>query len=1043
MPFSRLARGLFVAALAFVGVALLQAGSPVQAVSTNVVISQVYGGGGNSGAPYTHDYIELFNRGSSPVNLAGWSLQYTSATGTGTFGASAAQITELSGTIQPGQYVLVQEATQAAVGVALPTPDVTDASPIAMAAGAGKVALANVTASLGCNGGSTPCTPTQLANIVDLVGYGNANFFEGSSAAPTLTNTTAGFRAGSGCTDTDQNGADFTSGAPSPRNSASSAHSCTVTEAAPSVSSTTPADNATSVPVAANVTVTFSEPVSVSGAWFSISCATSGTHAAAVTDTNPTFTLDPDSDFAGSELCTATIVGAQVADDDISDPPDTMTTDFVFDFTTVSLAVTHIHEIQGAAHTSPLAGTAVTNVPGVVTGVASNGFYLQDPTGDSNTATSEGIFVFTSSAPTVQTGYAVTVAGTVQEFRPGGASGTNLTSTEIVSPTVFISSTGNPLPAPTVIGAGGRVPPPTVIDDDATGSVETSGTFDPATDGIDFYESLEGMRVQVNNAVAVGPTNTFGETPVLVDNGAGAGVRTNRGGIVISASDFNPERIILDDPLASIPAVNVGDHFNSPVVGLLDYSFGNFKLLVTSPLTRIDEGLAREVTAAPTATQIAVATLNVENLDPGDGAPKFNALANIVVNHLKSPDILALEEIQDNTGPTNDGVVDASTTFGSLISAITTAGGPSYSFRSIDPVNNQDGGEPGGNIRVGFLFRADRGVSFVDRPGGGPTTPTTVVNAAGTPQLSASPGRIDPTNAAFNTSRKPLAGEFAYNGRTLFVIANHFNSKGGDDPLFGRFQPPSFPSELQRHQQAQIVNDFVDSLLAVDSGAYVIVLGDLNDFDFAQTLTTLKGGVLTTLADNLPLAERYSYVFDGNSQMLDHILVSTGLFNAASPIYDIVHVNSEYGDQVSDHEPQVVRLTVPPPPDTTPPVVTCAASPTELWPPNGKLKNITVTVNASDNSGTVQFALESVASSEPGIARDAADWSIGTADTQGQLRAQRLGSGDGRAYTLTYRATDPSGNSATCTAVVTVPHDRGGGQSGLIALLRVLFDLIF
>jgi predicted extracellular nuclease len=198
----------------------------VEAISPDIVISQVYGGGGNSGATYTHDFIELFNRGTTSVNLNGWSVQYASATGTGNFGANTTQLTELPNvSLAPGQYLLIQEASQAAVGSPLPTPDVTDASPIAMAAGAGKVAVVNSAASLGCNGGSNPCSPAQLAMIVDLIGYGNANFFEGA-AAPTLGNSTSASRASNGCVDTDNNSSDFSAGAPNPRNTASPLNPC-------------------------------------------------------------------------------------------------------------------------------------------------------------------------------------------------------------------------------------------------------------------------------------------------------------------------------------------------------------------------------------------------------------------------------------------------------------------------------------------------------------------------------------------------------------------------------------------------------------------------------------------------------------------------------------------------------------------------------------------------------------------------------------------------------------------------------------------------
>ena len=129
--------------------------------------------------------------------------------------------------------------------------------------------------------------------------------------------------------------------------------------------------------------------------------------------------------------------------------------------------------------------------------------------------------MFTSSAPTVAAGDGVEVTGLVTEFRPGGAAQPNLTTTELASPSITLLSSGNPLPVPQVVGAGGRVAPTMVIEDDPGGNVETGGVFDPAFDGIDFYESLEGMRVQVNNPVATGPTNPFGEISVLPDDGAG------------------------------------------------------------------------------------------------------------------------------------------------------------------------------------------------------------------------------------------------------------------------------------------------------------------------------------------------------------------------------------------------------------------------------------------------------------------------------------------------------------------------------------------
>src|SRR5438552_4664322 len=195
---------------AFAAVFLLgQAASapPARAVSPSVVISQVYGGGGNSGATFKNDFIELFNRGDATVSLAGWSVQYASATGN----FSAANTTSLTGSLAPGQYYLVQEAAGGGGTKGLPTPDATGG--IAMSATTGKVALVNATTAL--SGSGCPLA----GSVVDFLGYGTASCFEGSVAAG-LTNTTAALRAAGGCTDTDNNASDFATGAPNPRNTA-------------------------------------------------------------------------------------------------------------------------------------------------------------------------------------------------------------------------------------------------------------------------------------------------------------------------------------------------------------------------------------------------------------------------------------------------------------------------------------------------------------------------------------------------------------------------------------------------------------------------------------------------------------------------------------------------------------------------------------------------------------------------------------------------------------------------------------------------------
>lgn len=277
------------------------------AASPDVVISQIYGAGGNSGAVRTHDFVELFNRGNAPASLAGWSIQYASSTGTGNFGSGTTLITELPAvTLQPGQYFLVQEAG-GATGAPLPTADYIDPTPIAMAAGAGKVALARIAVSLGCNGSSTPCSATQLGNIVDLVGYGSANFFEGSGPTAAPSTTLAVFRKSSGCQDTDSNAADFTAAAVAPRNSASPTATCG--NAAPSI--TAPANPAATVTEGAapfTVSLTGADDNNVF-AW----SATAGSGVANVALTagqgtsSATFTVTIQSGFTGTATFTASL----------------------------------------------------------------------------------------------------------------------------------------------------------------------------------------------------------------------------------------------------------------------------------------------------------------------------------------------------------------------------------------------------------------------------------------------------------------------------------------------------------------------------------------------------------------------------------------------------------------------------------------------------------------------------------------------------------------------------------------------------------------
>ncbi|MGW3821686.1 endonuclease/exonuclease/phosphatase family protein [Streptomyces sp. NPDC005071] len=768
------------------------------APSSTAVISEVYGGGGNSGATLTRDFIELANAGSSAYDLSGFSVQYLPGSPSA---GSLWQVSALTGSVASGGRYLVAQAAGTGGTVALPTPDATGT--VAMSATSGTVALVSGTTPLTCKTAADCAADTR---IVDLVGYGSAVVREGSGPV-TGTSATASVARAASLADTDDNAADLSAGAPT--------------------------------------------PVNASG-------ETSG--------------------------------GAGPGDPGNPTEPGTL----------------RVHDIQGTTRVSPLDGQSVTGVPGIVTGVrtsGSRGFWIQDATPDADPRTGEGVFVFTgSAAPAVAVGDSVLVSGKVDEYYP---STTTQSITEITAPRVTVLSSGNALPAPVVLDAA-SVPDAYVPSADG-GSIDALA-LDPATYALDLYESLEGTRVEIADTRVTGATTAYHEVWVTIKPNENP---TRRGGTLYSSyTDQNTGRIKVMslDATRPVPVANVGDVLSGTTTGVLDYdSFGGYNLQATELGTLTDHHLRREVTRKQKGRELAVATYNVENLDALDEQGKFDTLAAGVAVNLSSPDIVSLEEIQDDNGAVNDGTVGSNATLKRFTDAIVAAGGPQYAWRYIAPENGKDGGEPGGNIRNVFLFNPER-VDFVDRPGGDATTAVTAVKTKKGVTLSASPGRIAPTSDAWDDSRKPLVGEFRFHGKPVFVIGNHFASKGGDQPLHGRYQEPTRSSETKRVKQATEVNTFVKSLLAADKSARVITLGDLNDFAFSPTMAALTGGrTLKPLLTTLQKSEQYSYVYEGNSQTLDHILISPGVRRFD---YDVVHINAEFADQASDHDPQIVRVDV-------------------------------------------------------------------------------------------------------------------------------------
>ncbi len=912
--------------------ALMLMAVPVQsadAISTTIVISQVYGGGGNTGAPYTNDFIELYNRGTTTVSLAGWSVQYASATGTGNFGANSGQLTELSGSLAPGQYWLIQEAG-GSTGVPLPTPNVTDATPISMAAGAGKVALVNTTTPLGCNGSlAQPCTPAALATIIDLVGYGNANFFEGSGAAPTLSNTTAALRKLNGAQDTDNNSADFTAGAPNPRNTPPP-------DAAPSVASTVPANGASSVPLSSNVSVTFSEPVNVTASWYTLSCSLSGAHTATFSGGPTTFVLDPGTDFVDGDDCTLTVLANQVTDQDSNDPPDNMTVNFTVGFSTGNACLapyTHIYSIQGSGLSAAITGTVTTQ--GVVVGdyegasPALRGFYLEDITGDNNSATSDGIFIFNGNNNNVNLGDIVRVSGTADEFQD---------QTEITGVTSITNCGTEPMDP-----------------------VEVTFPVPSA----DYLERYEGMLVRLPQTMYVTEhfqLGRFGE--VLLSSGGRLKQPTNvvapgAPALALQAqNDLN--KILLDDstqvqdpdpilfgrggqPLSASNTLRGGDTATG-IIGVMTYTWAGDSASGNAYRVRPFDALngyasfepsnPRPQSAPAVGGTVRVVGMNllnffntfdglpdtVDNCNNGVGGPSTDCRGadtqsefdrqwakTIAAILSMNADIIGVNEIEnDGYGPNS--------AIAFLVNKLNDATAPgTYAFIDVDSNTGQVNALGTDAIKVGMIYK-----------------PASVIPAGQTAALN-SVAFVNGGDPA-PRSRPSLAQAFQVNatGAQFVVDINHLKSKGSACTI-----PDAGDGQGNCNAERVAAATALMNWLATDptgiNDADILMVGDYNSYAMEDPITVIKDAGYTNLIQSLIGPDAYSYVFDGQWGYLDHgfgsptvvsQVTGIGEYHIDSDEPSVLDYNTDFKtpnlitslyapDQfrVSDHDPVIIGLS--------------------------------------------------------------------------------------------------------------------------------------
>lgn len=866
-----------------------------------VVISQLYGGGGGAGALFP-DYIELYNRSAAPVSLAGWSLQYASATGTGQLGAPN-QITLLPDVmLPPDSYFLVRESGAGP----LPTPFYQAGTPIAMAAGAGKVALARINASLGCNGGSTPCSPDQLANIVDLVGYGNANFFEGTAAAPAASVDLAVFRLDGGRVDTNDNGADFVTGTPTPRNTgnlvALSINDVTVAEgdaSNPVATFTVSLNNPALVPV----TFTIETVDETATAGFDYVARPAEIITIGVGERTATFdvtvladlTPEPDETFA---VVLTNVVGVAVAD---ARGIGTIQND--------DLAFHAIHDLQGAGAASPHVGTRVAT-RGIVTGLKSNGFFLQTPEGlvDDSAETSEGIFVFTGSAPAVSPGDEAHVTGQVVEFRRASdvRPGTLTEIGEVVQATIL--SSGNALPA-----------------------AVNAAVFDvSAANRSAELERYEGMLVRAASLTVVAPTNGFGEFYGVI---AGTSRPFREPGVdveepipadapspsTIPRFDGNLERIMVDsDEALSGPggvrrvALQVATGaMVSPAFGPLDYAFDEYRISLDQGPAAVTPGMSVVPAPEASAGELTISSLNLLNFFPPNPAnpaqvEAFNnrlAKASLTIRTvLRTPDILGLIEVGDIGG------------LRQLRDRLNTDAGTSYEAYLLesddDTENDQDIGYLVNLARVGVTgepFQVFRNATF---------------ELCGV------------TEVLFD--RPPFVLEASFQGMPVTVILNHLRSLI-DISASAPFRPAPCTETVgsRVREKRRLGAESLADLIETRQHENLVVLGDMNAFEFSDgyvdILGTLTGTpapveevvepsadrwdhTLFNLAMQVSPGQRYSYVFEGSAQVLDHMLVNQAMldrltrFTCARPNADFPAgrgADPTTPERLSDHDAPV------------------------------------------------------------------------------------------------------------------------------------------
>ena len=558
---------------------------------------------------------------------------------------------------------------------------------------------------------------------------------------------------------------------------------------------------------------------------------------------------------------------------------------------------------------------------------------MQDAHGDDDPVTSDGIYVYCgkNKVPTeLKVGDEVTVSGKVSEFipkakiingKPAYDEKERLSITQLMSDTskIRIKSHDNPLPEPIELTPGNMVKPV------ATNPI---GSLEPDSEAIDFYESLEGMRVKVANPKVI--AKNFGKTCYIAP-GTASGM-SYRGGMMYNSYDATAMIQVYTTGCFKTEAASghtktdINDFFTEDITGVMSYHNGDntcaYQIALTEKLpTPIKGSLDPEPSDAIHFDEhkLNIVSYNLKNFSAKNRPDKKRAeqFAKHFITELKAPDIICLIEIQDDSGDTDDSILTSAETLDLLIDEMTGVdSSKTYEKVWINPKKNEDGGKPGSNIRCAYLYRTDRVTLVADEDGivtdfTASDIEAEMIGSGTDAKLKANPARIGINEPAFVRCRKSLVAHFKFkdninSGKDFFMINNHFSSKRGDAPIWGSQQPVERKSETNRHEQAKIVKKFIGKIFAARSDAMIVSVGDYNDFWFSKTMEIMKGSDMKNAIEELPENERYTFVYNAHSQTLDNILVPKGTTISGA---NVLNVNSEFGGKLSDHDPVFVQLS--------------------------------------------------------------------------------------------------------------------------------------